>query len=114
MSLVVLSVTATEFSGGAFELGQEVRPGMVSHHPAYVGSLVLRALRTGEAGIDIARGPERPELATDPEVGATDRSGQEGCPMAPATREPVLRPAGARAEVGCQRRHRDLREAAWT
>jgi len=66
VSLVVPSVTATEFNGGAFTLGREVRPGMFPHHPAYVGRVILRALRTGEECIDIPHGPEQPDLATDP------------------------------------------------
>lgn len=66
VSLVVPSVTATEFNGGAYTLGREVRPGMVPHHPSYVAGVILRALRTGEACIDIPHGPELPELADDP------------------------------------------------
>jgi NADP-dependent 3-hydroxy acid dehydrogenase YdfG len=66
VSLVVPSVTATEFAGGRFLRGGPMPPGMVAHSAEYVGSVILRALRTGEASIDIPHGPEQPRLAEIP------------------------------------------------
>jgi NADP-dependent 3-hydroxy acid dehydrogenase YdfG len=62
VSLVVPSITATEFNGGRLTAGQEVRPGMVAHSAEYVAAVIVRALRTGEERIDIPHGPEQPEL----------------------------------------------------
>jgi NAD(P)-dependent dehydrogenase (short-subunit alcohol dehydrogenase family) len=70
VSLVLPSITATEFRGGAYFPGAPaLRPGMVPHTAEYVGRVILRALRTGEPRIDIPHGPERPEL-TEPEAAA--------------------------------------------
>jgi hypothetical protein len=41
---------------------------MVAHSAEYVGRIILRALRTGEATIDIPHGPEQPSLAEIPAV----------------------------------------------
>jgi NAD(P)-dependent dehydrogenase (short-subunit alcohol dehydrogenase family) len=66
VSLVLPSVTASEFAGGRFLPGAAgPRPGMVVHTAEYVGRIILRALRTGEPRIDIPHGPELPEL-TEP------------------------------------------------
>lgn len=65
VSLVLPSITATEFGDGTFSAGQEVRPGMVAHSAEYVGRVILRALRTGEERIDIPHGAEQAEL-TEP------------------------------------------------
>jgi NAD(P)-dependent dehydrogenase (short-subunit alcohol dehydrogenase family) len=62
VSLVLPSITATEFGGGMFRGGAGPRPGMVVHSPEYVGRVVLRALRTGEERIDIPHGPEQPDF----------------------------------------------------
>ena len=62
VSLVLPSITATEFGEGRYRPGQELRPGMVAHSPEYVAGVVLRALRTGEERIDVPHGPEQPEL----------------------------------------------------
>jgi NADP-dependent 3-hydroxy acid dehydrogenase YdfG len=62
VSLVVPSVTATEFNGGRYRLGAQPRPGLVVHSAEYVAAVILRALRTGEERIDIPHGPEQPEL----------------------------------------------------
>jgi NAD(P)-dependent dehydrogenase (short-subunit alcohol dehydrogenase family) len=62
VSLVLPSITATEFGGGMFRGGATPRPGMVVHSPEYVGRVVLRALRTGEERIDIPHGPEQPDF----------------------------------------------------
>jgi NADP-dependent 3-hydroxy acid dehydrogenase YdfG len=67
VSLVVPSITATEFGGRRLQPGQELRPGMVAHSPEYVGRVILRALRTGEERIDIPHGPEQAELTVVPE-----------------------------------------------
>jgi len=62
VSLVLPSITATEFGGGRYRAGVEIRPGMVPHSPEYVAGVIVRALRTGEERIDIPHGAERPEL----------------------------------------------------
>ncbi len=64
VSLVLPSITATEFAGGRFKSGGTPRPGMVAHTPEYVAAVILRALRTGEDRIDIPHGPEQPDLPT--------------------------------------------------
>lgn len=66
VSLVLPSITATEFGGGRYQLGQQARPGMVAHSPEYVAQVILRALRTGEECIDIPHGAEQPQLTTAP------------------------------------------------
>jgi NADP-dependent 3-hydroxy acid dehydrogenase YdfG len=66
VSLVLPSVTATEFGGGRFMPGQQARPGLVAHSPEYVGKVILRALQTGEERIDIPPGQEQPELTQVP------------------------------------------------
>jgi NADP-dependent 3-hydroxy acid dehydrogenase YdfG len=63
VSLLLPSITATEFGDGMFTLGASPRPGMVAHSPDYVASVVLRLLRTGEESFDIPHGPEQPGLA---------------------------------------------------
>ncbi len=63
VSLLLPSITATEFGDGMFTLGASPRPGMVAHSPDYVAGVVLRLLRTGEDTFDIPHGPERPDLA---------------------------------------------------
>ncbi|WP_375430818.1 SDR family NAD(P)-dependent oxidoreductase [uncultured Friedmanniella sp.] len=66
VSLVLPSITATEFGEGTLVAGQELRPGMVAHSADYVGRVILRALVTGEERIDLPHGPEQPELAELP------------------------------------------------
>ena len=66
VSLVVPSVTATEFGGGMFKLGASPRPGQVVQSPDYVAGVILRLLRTGEESFDIPHGPEQPGLADLP------------------------------------------------
>jgi NADP-dependent 3-hydroxy acid dehydrogenase YdfG len=67
VSLLLPSITATEFGNGLFQLGVAPRPGMVPHHPGYVAGVVLRLLRTGEGTFDIPHGPEQPDIAQVPE-----------------------------------------------
>ena len=66
VSLLLPSITATEFGGGMFTLGRSPRPGMVVHSPDYAAAFVLRLLRTGEESFDIPHGPEQPGLADVP------------------------------------------------
>jgi NADP-dependent 3-hydroxy acid dehydrogenase YdfG len=66
VSVVLPSITATEFAGGRFKPGGTGRDGMVVHNPNYVAAVILRALLTGEERIDIPHGPEQPELAAAP------------------------------------------------
>ena len=63
VSLVVTSITATEFAGGRFLRGGPTPAGMMPHSAEYVGRIILRVLRSGEACIDIPHGPEQPGLA---------------------------------------------------
>jgi NADP-dependent 3-hydroxy acid dehydrogenase YdfG len=63
VSLLLPSITATEFGDGMFTLGHSPRPGMVVQSPDYVARMVLRLLRTGEESFDIPHGPEQPGLA---------------------------------------------------
>jgi NADP-dependent 3-hydroxy acid dehydrogenase YdfG len=63
VTLLLPSITATEFGGGMFQDRTVIRPGgMVPQSAEYVGRVVLRALRTGEARIDIPHGPEQPNF----------------------------------------------------
>jgi short-subunit dehydrogenase len=62
VSLLLPSITATEFGDGMFKLGASPRPGMVVQSPDYVAGVVLRLLRTGEESFDIPHGPEQPGL----------------------------------------------------
>lgn len=66
VSLVLPSLTATEFGGGHYQPGQQLRPGMIAHSPEYVAQVIVRALRTGEERIDIPHGAEQPELTAAP------------------------------------------------
>ena len=66
VSLLLPSITATEFGDGMFTLGASPRPGMVVHSPDYVAAVVLRLLRTGEESFDIPHGPEQPDRARVP------------------------------------------------
>ena len=63
VSLLLPSITATEFGDGMFTFGASPRPGLVAHSPDYVAGVVLRLLRTGEDSFDIPHGPEQPDLA---------------------------------------------------
>jgi NADP-dependent 3-hydroxy acid dehydrogenase YdfG len=67
VSLLLPSITATEFGDGMFTLGVSPRPGMVVHSPDYVAGVVLRLLRTGEDTFDIPHGPEQPDVARVPD-----------------------------------------------
>ncbi|WP_328610334.1 SDR family oxidoreductase [Amycolatopsis sp. NBC_00345] len=62
VSLLLPSITATEFGDNMFTLGTSPAPGMVVHRPEYVAGAVLRLLRTGEETFDIPHGPEQPSL----------------------------------------------------
>ncbi|MDT8912277.1 SDR family NAD(P)-dependent oxidoreductase [Amycolatopsis sp. PS_44_ISF1] len=59
VSLLLPSVTATEFGDSMFKLGTSPRPGAVVHRPDYVAGAVMRLLRTGEASLGIPHGPEQ-------------------------------------------------------
>jgi short-subunit dehydrogenase len=62
VSLLLPSITATEFGDSRFTLGASPRPGMVVQSSDYVAGIVLRLLRTGEESFDIPHGPEQPDL----------------------------------------------------
>jgi NAD(P)-dependent dehydrogenase (short-subunit alcohol dehydrogenase family) len=63
VSLLLPSITATEFGNGMFKPGASPRPGRIAHDPGYVAGVILRLLRTGEDTFDIPHGPEQPGLA---------------------------------------------------
>lgn len=67
VSLLLPSVTATEFGNGIFANWVAPRPGMVVHRPEYAAGVVLRLLRTGEDTFDIPHGPEQPEILRVPD-----------------------------------------------
>jgi NADP-dependent 3-hydroxy acid dehydrogenase YdfG len=67
VSLLLPSMTATEFGNGIFKLGVAPRPGAVVHSPDYAAGVVLRLLRTGEDTFDIPHGPEQPDIANIPD-----------------------------------------------
>lgn len=62
VSLVLPSVTATQFGGGRYTFGEELAPGLIVHRPEYPARAILRALITGEERIDVPHGPEDPNL----------------------------------------------------
>ena len=66
VSLLLPSITATEFGDGIFKLGVSPRPGMVVHRPEYAAGVVLRLLQTGEDTFDIPHGPEQPDVTRVP------------------------------------------------
>lgn len=66
VGVVLPSTTATEFAGGRFQPGRQIRPGLIAHSPEYVAEVILRALRTGEERIDIPHGAEQPEVTRIP------------------------------------------------
>ncbi|MFI5589979.1 hypothetical protein ACIA5G_33360 [Amycolatopsis sp. NPDC051758] len=57
VSLVLPSITATEFGERMFRDRADVRS---AHDPGYVARVILCALRTGEEHINIPQGPEQP------------------------------------------------------
>ncbi|MEV6607629.1 SDR family oxidoreductase [Kutzneria sp. NPDC051319] len=67
VSLLLPSMTATEFGDGIFKDGVPPRPGAVVHSAEYAAGVVLRLLRTGEGTFDIPHGPEQPDIARVPE-----------------------------------------------
>lgn len=66
VSLLLPSMTATEFGDETFKLGVEVRPGVFPQTPRYVAGVILRMLCTGEERVDILPGPEDPALTEVP------------------------------------------------
>ncbi len=103
VSLVVPSITATEFAGGRYQPGQQTRPGMIAHHPDYVGRVILRALRTGEepstsrtakssptcSNFPTARGdrdPQRPAYSRGPSA-RHGSAGRRSRPLRPRRRD---------------------------
>jgi NADP-dependent 3-hydroxy acid dehydrogenase YdfG len=66
VSVVLPSMTATEFGGLNMEAGTEGWPGFFVHSAEYVAGIILRALRTGEERIEIPSGKEEPEMCEVP------------------------------------------------
>jgi short-subunit dehydrogenase len=69
VSLLLPSITATEFADGRYTLGASPRPGIVVQSPDYVAGVVLRLLRTGEDTFDIPHGPQQPGVDRVPGEG---------------------------------------------
>lgn len=65
VSVVLPSITATEFGGGRVPAAHANRA-LEAHSAGYVAGVVLRALRTGEERIDIPHGPEQDALTRVP------------------------------------------------
>lgn len=65
VSLVLPSITATEFRGGRYRTGR-TRSGIAAQSADSVARVILRALRSGEAQIDIPHGHEQPEFTLSP------------------------------------------------
>jgi NADP-dependent 3-hydroxy acid dehydrogenase YdfG len=64
VTLVLPSITSTESRGGMYTDSATIQwHGLVPHSPEYAGRVILRALRTGEARVDIPHGPEQPDFA---------------------------------------------------
>jgi NAD(P)-dependent dehydrogenase (short-subunit alcohol dehydrogenase family) len=59
VSVVLPSVTATRFGAVDTKEGEEPFPGLVTHSAEYPARAIVRALRTGEASIDVPHGPEQ-------------------------------------------------------
>jgi short-subunit dehydrogenase len=87
VSLLLPSVTATEFGNGQFTLGASPQPGMVVQSPDYVAGFVLRLLRNAGNGIAVLPGwrfyPEAATLVSGaagepPGRGGRDRAGPAG------------------------------------
>ena len=60
---------ACDISDGIFRMlpaRRQTAPGLIAHDPGYAAAFILRALRSGEARIDIPHGAEQPELAGIP------------------------------------------------
>jgi hypothetical protein len=63
VSRALPSITTTEFRDGAYRpRSPALRRGTLPHTSSYGGRIVLRALHTGEARIDIPPGSEQPEI----------------------------------------------------
>lgn len=62
VSIVLPSITATEFADSRYKLGEESWPGLVTHSADYPARAIVRALRTGEAEIVVPHGPEDPDV----------------------------------------------------
>lgn len=62
VSVVLPSVTATQFRGGQYRLGEEPYPGVVTHAPDYPAQAIVRALRTGDETLEVPHGPERADV----------------------------------------------------
>ncbi|MFI6937073.1 SDR family NAD(P)-dependent oxidoreductase [Streptomyces sp. NPDC050287] len=77
VSLVLPSVTATEFGNGDLRPGVATPAGLIAHSPEYVAAVILRALRTGEERIDIPHGPERPDITRTQPTADPDQLGQD-------------------------------------
>lgn len=66
VSVVLPSVTASDFGGGRYKLGTEPVPGLVVHSPDYAASFVLQALTTGAATVDVPHGERHDEKSYSP------------------------------------------------
>lgn len=60
VSEVLPSMTASNFNGAAYKLGQELIPGVIVQSPEYPARAIVHALRYGEPTIDVPHGTEDP------------------------------------------------------
>jgi NAD(P)-dependent dehydrogenase (short-subunit alcohol dehydrogenase family) len=54
----------------ALPAGRGCPAGVVAHSPEHVAGVIVRVLRTGKERVDIAHGPEQPELTAVPGDGS--------------------------------------------
>lgn len=59
VSVVLPSITATQFGGARYKVGEESWPGLITQSAEYPAKAIIRALRTGEEAIDVPHGAER-------------------------------------------------------
>jgi short-subunit dehydrogenase len=100
VSLVLPSITATEFGGGRYQLGKGIRPGMIAQSPEYVGQVILRALRTGEERIDIPHGAEQPQLTSVPPLQSRPAAEFDTTAVDRAADSPDVELGDSRARLG--------------
>lgn len=62
VSIVLPSITATDFLGGRYALGEESWPGLITHSADYPARAILWALYTGVDEVVVPHGVEQPGL----------------------------------------------------
>ena len=95
VSLLLPSITATEFGDGMFSLGTSPRPGMVVHSPDYVAGMVLRLLRRARSHSTSRTAPKSPAWLSGPDP--PDPRGMGG-----------QNPCGPGDQAGCRSVHASM------